>query len=183
MKLSILLLAAEAPPGETTNYFWLPHDFDEVIWGSLAFFLFAFLLVKFARRPVVDAFSKRVSTVEEELEVAARARLAAEAERDRIKSALADSDSEAARIIEEARASADQLAVDIAARAQVDAERVRERAAADLVALRTQAESDLAGELARLSLGAAERVVETSLDDAAQQRLIDDYIAQVGTQN
>jgi NAD+ synthase (glutamine-hydrolysing) len=55
--------------------------------------------------------------------------------------------------------------------------------ASDLVSARTQAESDLSGELSRLSLGAAERVVETSLDPAAQQRLIDDYINQVGTQN
>ena len=46
-----------------------------------------------------------------------------------------------------------------------------------------QAEADLSSELSRLALGAAERVVETSLDDAAQQRLIDAYISQVGTQN
>ena len=46
-----------------------------------------------------------------------------------------------------------------------------------------QAEADLSGELSRLALGATEKVVEGSLDPAAQQRLIDDYINQVGTQN
>ena len=59
----------------------------------------------------------------------------------------------------------------------------RERAAFDLATTRSQAQADLSGELSRLSLGAAEAVVETSLDEAAQQRLIDDYINQVGTQN
>jgi F-type H+-transporting ATPase subunit b len=165
------------------NGFWLPHDINEVIWGSLAFFVVAFLLVKFGRKPVTEALAKRSEAVSADLDAAAQARLAAEAERDRIKAALADSESEAARIIEEARLSADQLTADTAARAVADAERVRERGAADLVALRTQAESDLAGELARLSLGAAEQVVNTSLDDAAQQRLIDAYIGQVGSQN
>ncbi len=46
-----------------------------------------------------------------------------------------------------------------------------------------QATADLSGELSRLALGAAEEVVASSLDDAAQQRLIDDYISQVGAQN
>jgi len=172
------LLAAE-----TSNGFWLPHDFNEVIWGTIAFLVVAYLLWKFGAKLVSEYFTKRSATVEEELSAAAEARLAAEAERDRIKAALADSESESARIVEEARASADQLAVDGAARAEAEAARVRERATADLATTRAQAESDLAGELARLSLGAAERVVRSSLDDDAQQQLIDSYISQVGTQN
>jgi F-type H+-transporting ATPase subunit b len=180
MLSTIAVLAAE--PG-AENAFWLPHDINEVIWGSLAFAIVAFLLWKFARKPLAAMLSGRIEQIENELGQAAQARQAAEAERDRIKAALADSDSEAARIIAEARTGAEQLAADIEARTGTDITTVRERAAADLVSARTQAESDLSGELSRLSLGAAERVVETSLDPAAQQRLIDDYINQVGTQN
>ena len=165
------------------NGFWLPHDFNEVIWGSMSFLIVAGLLWKFARKPAAAMLSNRIAQIQSELDQAAQARQAAEAERDRIKAALADSDSEAARLIAEARASAEQLAADIEARTGSDIIAVRERAAADLVSARTQAESDLSGELSRLSLGAAERVVETSLDPAAQQRLIDAYISQVGTQN
>ncbi len=168
---------------EAGNAFWLPHDINEVIWGTLAFLVVAVLLVKFGRKPIADFFSGRIAGIQANLDAAEQARTAAEAERDRIKAALADSDSEAARIIEEARASADQVNADSGARAAREADRVRERAAADLVSTRNQAESDLAGELSRLSLGAAERVVETSLDDAAQQRLISQYISQVGSQN
>ena len=178
--INTAVLAAEAG---AENGFWLPYDINEVIWASLAFAIVAFLLWKFARKPLAAMLSGRISQIEGELDAAAQSRLAAEAERDRIKAALADSDSEAARIIAEARTSADQLGVDIEARTGADIVAVRERAAADLVSARTQAESDLSGELSRLSLGAAERVVETSLDPAAQQRLIDDYINQVGTQN
>jgi F-type H+-transporting ATPase subunit b len=182
---TIAVLASEA--GEAThveeNAFWLPYDFNEVIWGTLSFLVVAFLLWKFARKPIAAMLSGRIEGIRTNLDAAEQARLAAEAERDRIKAALADSDTEAARIIEEARSSADQLGRDAGSRATRDAERVRERAVADLAATRTQAESDLAGELARLSLGAAERVVENSLDDASQQRLIDSYISQVGSQN
>lgn len=180
MMNNLTVLAAEAG---AENGFWLPHDLWEVFWGSLAFLVVFFLLWKFARKPAAEFFSGRISGIAEELDSATQERLVAEGERDRIKAALADSDSEAARIIEEARRSADQLTADIAARAEADAVALRERATADLASTRAQAESDLAGELSRLSLGAAERVVERSLDDAAQQRLIDDYISQVGSQN
>lgn len=180
MFTSSALLAAEEG---AENGFWLPHDINEVIWGSLAFLVVAALMWKFARKPVAAFLTGRIAGIAATLDAAEQSRLAAEAERDRIKAALADSDTEAARIIEAACTSADQLGRDTEVRAARDAEQVHERATADLAATRTQAESDLAGELARLSLGAAERVVESSLDEASQQRLINSYISQVGSQN
>jgi F-type H+-transporting ATPase subunit b len=172
------ILGAEGP-----NTFWLPGATNEIYWGTIAFFVMAFLLVKFARKPFLDYFHRRSEVVADQLGEAEEARVAAEAERDRIKSALADSDTEAARIIEDARRTADALTADIAARADADVAALRERASIDLAATRAQAQADLAGELSRLALGAAEEVVTSSLDADSQQRLIDDYIRQVGTQN
>ena len=103
----------------------------------MAFIIVAVLLWKFARKPAAQMLHNRIASIESELGEAAQARQAAEAERDRIKAALADSDTEAARIIDEARASADQLAADIEARAGTDVAAVRERAAADLASART----------------------------------------------
>ncbi len=174
----INLLAAEAP-----NEWWLPGDKNEVIWGTLAFLIVAILLVKFAKAPVLKYYANRTAAVETQLQTAEQARLDAETERDRIKSALADSDAEAARIIEEARQSADRLRADIEARTVTEIAQLRERAEADLATTRTQATADLTGEVSRLALGATEEVVGSTLDDSAQQRLIDDYIRQVGSQN
>ncbi len=53
----------------------------------------------------------------------------------------------------------------------------------DLAATRNQIEAELSGELSRLAMGAAERVVSEELDAASQQRLIDSYINDVGSQN
>jgi F-type H+-transporting ATPase subunit b len=178
MNANLLLLASEGINGK-----WLPADKLEVIWGTAAFLVVAVLLVKFARKPVVEGLAKRSANIAATLGAAEESRVAAESERDRIKAALADSDAEAARIVEGARSTADQLAIVVAARAQVEAASVRERAVADQATTQAQASADLSAELSRLALGAAERVVETSLDDAAQQRLIDSYISQVGSQN
>lgn len=172
------LLAAEGPNG-----LWLPADINEVIWSSLAFLIVAVLLYKFGADVVRRYYANRTAAVEERLDAAASARTEAEAERDRIKAALADSDDEAARIIEEARQTADRLRVDIAARTETEIAQIRDRAAADLVVTQGQANADLAGEVSRLALGATEQYVGSTLDGAAQQRLIDDYIRQVGSQS
>ena len=168
---------------EGSNGYWLPADINEVIWGTLAFFCVAIPLWKFGKKPVVEGLAKRRQGIADRLGEAEQARVAAEAERDRIKAALADSDAEAARIIEDSRKAADQLGIDTVARTQDEISALRERARVDLPPPRLQAQADLAGELSRLALGAAEEVVGTSLDEAAQQRLIDSYINQVGSQN
>lgn len=168
---------------EGSNGWWLPADFNEVIWGSLAFLIVFVLLWKFGGPFIADLLRGRKEQIAERLDAAAEEREAAEAERDRIKAALADSDTEAGRIVEEARRAADQLGIDTAARTEAEIAGLRERAAMDLAATRMQATADLSGELSRLALGAAEEVVTSSLDDAAQQRLIDAYISQVGSQN
>ncbi|MEI7888019.1 MAG: F0F1 ATP synthase subunit B [Actinomycetes bacterium] len=178
MLSTLAILAAEEGNGA-----WLPSELNEVIWGTLSFLVVATLLVKFAKAPTLTFLANRTAGIKATLDEAEQERISAEAARDGVKAALADSDTEAARIIEQAHADAEQLGRDTKIRAARDAQQVTERAAADLVSNRQQAESDLAGELSRLSLGAAERVVETSLDDATQQRLIQSYIDQVGSQN
>ncbi len=177
--MNILLLAEEG----AENAFWLPHDIQEVFWGTLAFLIVAGMLWKFAKEPGSNYFKSRTADIEETLDQARTQRDTAEAKRDEIKSALADSDSEAARIVENARSAADALTAEIADRAREDVILARERAEIDLVAARGQMNADLSGELSRLSLGAAERVVESSLDDDSQQRLIDSYISQVSGRN
>jgi F-type H+-transporting ATPase subunit b len=176
-------LAVFAAEAGAENGAWFPHDMREVFWGSLAFLIVFALLWKFAKKPGSDYLKNRTAAVADSLESAARSREEAEAERDRIKSALADADSEKSRIIEEGRRSADALTADIAARADRDVAGVQERASVDLAATRNQIEAELSGELSRLAMGAAERVVSEELDAASQQRLIDSYINDVGSQN
>ncbi|MEI2698330.1 MAG: ATP synthase F0 subunit B [Microthrixaceae bacterium] len=124
MLTEIAILASEEG---AANAFWLPHDIKEVFWGTLSFLIIVFLLWKFARKPIANGLGGRIERIAGELDVAAQARLAAEAERDRIKAALADSDTEAARIIAEARTSADRLGVEIANRTDADVVALRER--------------------------------------------------------
>ena len=162
---------------------WLPHDINEVYWGTAAFLIVVGLIVWKAGPAIKAAIAARPARIAAELDSAAAARVEGESRVAEVKNALADSDKEAARIIAEARETAVRLGTETATRAEVEAAAIRERGAAELASARRQAQADLTAEVSRLALGAAERVVTTNLDDATQQSLIDSYISQVGATN
>lgn len=174
----LALLAAEEGNG-----YWLPHDINEVIWGTLAFAIVFGLLIWKAGPAIKTALAARPARIKEELDTAAAARSTAEKSFADVKAALADSDKEAARIVEEARETAARLTTDYAARGDAEAATIRERGAIEIAAARRQAQADLVGEVTRIAAGAAERVVESNMTDATQQQLIDDYIGQLGSKN
>ena len=165
---------------EEPNGVHLASDINEVIWGSLAFFVLLALVVWKAGPAIKAAFTGRTDRIRSEL-------AAAEAERDEAEAALTakaadvpDVGSEQARIREEAEVTAARLKTDMAAKAQTDAAALVARANADVVTQRSQALADMREEVARLTRDATEAVVTDSLDDASQSDLIDQYISQVG---
>jgi len=177
--LALLAEAAASPE----NGKWLAHDKNEIIWGTLAFFVVVALLMWKAAPAIRKAMTGRTERIQAELDAATLQRTEAEGERDRIKAALADSDAEASRIVADAHETAAKLKENIAERTVSEIALLRERASADIDATRRQSLADLTGDVSRLSLGAAEQLVEHNLGDDAQQSLIESYIARVGVSN
>lgn len=176
MNTSGLLVAA----AEGGNGFWIPADFNEVIWNSTAFFIVAALMWKFLRKPVAEFFRSRAAGISGELDASTATRTEAEVEHDRIRTALAGADDEANQILVEAREAAARITAELEQRTVTDIANVRAAHEAEIIELRTRAEADLSADLAALSLGSAELVVQRSLDATAQQRLIDNYIDGIG---
>lgn len=162
------------------NGFWLPHDINEVYWGTLAFILIAALLWWKAYPAIKKAMHGRSERIANELSEAETARTTAQAELAELQSKLANADQERQRIIAEARQSAEVLQAQLVERAEADAAAIRARGTADAESAKTQAIADLQAEVAALALGAAEAVITQSMDAATQQSLIDGYIDQVG---
>ena len=132
---------------------------------------------------IKTALAARPARIKEELDTAAAARSTAEKSFADVKAALADSDKEAARILEEARETASKVGADIVARAHTDAAAIKERGQVEIQSARRQAQADLTAEVSRLALGAAEKVIESNLSEATQQALVESYISQVGAAN
>ncbi len=124
----------------------------------------------------------RTERIRSDLQAAETAKADAQGVLDEYKAQLSDARAESGRIIEEARQAADRIKRDQEARLQTELAELRARAVADIDSAKAQAVSDLRGEVAQLAIGAAETVVQRSLDEATQTQLIEDYINQVAAQ-
>lgn len=153
----------------------------EIIWGGLAFLIVLAVLMKFAFPALKKGLKDREEKIREDIESASRAREEAETEAAQYRAAIGDARSEANTILEEARADAERIRRDVVGRAEAEANEVRERAQEDIRLAQERAMSDLRAQVADLSIGLAEKVVERNLDRATQQALIDSYIDSVGS--
>lgn len=153
----------------------LPES-NEIVWGAISFAVLFVLLWKLAYPGIKKGMEGRTERIRNDLEAAETAKADAQRVLEEYRAQLADSKAEAGRIIEEARQQADQLKRDQEQRLQVELTAMRERAAADVESARTQALADLRGEVASLVSEGVDRVVRGGLDQATQQRLVDEYI-------
>jgi F-type H+-transporting ATPase subunit b len=154
---------------------------NELIWGGIGFLVVFFFLWRLGLPAIKKAMEARTERIRNDLDQAERQRTEADTLLSEYRAQLADAKNESARIIEEARQSADALKRDQEARLQSELAELRARAAADIESAKTQAISDLRGEVAQLAVGAAEVVIGRNLDQATQVQLIEDYINQVAS--
>jgi len=174
-----LVLAAEDVVHEANGQI-LSSDFDEVIWGTIAFLLVAALLYWKGLPAAKNMAKTRTDRIEADLAAAAAARESAESELAELQARIANADEECARILSEADETAANLKQQLLAKADTDADDARRRAVADASSSEEQVSRGLEVEIGRLAVGAAEAVVVNSLDDAAQAELIEQYITRVG---
>jgi len=178
--LSMLTLAA-APVVHKANGNILSSDFDEVIWGTVAFLIVAALLIWKGLPAAKNMATTRTDRLAKELDDAAAERETAESKLAELQQRIANADEECSRILAEADGAAVSLKDQLVAKADSDATDVRRRAVDDSASAEAQVSRGLEVEVGRLAIGAAEAVVTNSLDDAAQNDLIEKYISQVGT--
>lgn len=180
LALALGALAAAVPvvasAQEATGIAALGFNLPGLIAQLVNFTILMVVLRIFLYRPFMRILDDRKQRIAEGIEKAEQAASAASA-----------SESESARLIEEARAegrelvsraqdSAQELRTELETRARQDAEQIVSRARDEIVLERDQAIQLLRGEFADLTIRAAERVVGQSLDREAHQRLIDETL-------
>ena len=155
---------------------------SELVWGAVSFTALFLLLRRFAYPQIKQMAENRAERIRSDLASAESTKADAEQVLAEYRAQLNDAKAEAGRIIEEARQAADAIKRDQEARLQSELADLRARAVADIDSAKAQAVSDLRGEVAQLAIGAAETVVQRSLDEATQTQLVEDYINQMAAQ-
>ncbi len=180
---AVLLLAQEhAPEAADPTRVVLP-EWNELIWGAVAFFLLFGALAKFAFPRLRQSLQAREDAIRSELERAEQARLESEQKREEYERQLADARGEADRIVREAGEAAEGLRRDRIARAEEEARQIVEKARQDAEQEKTRAFADLQRVMADISIEAATRVLNKELSDpTAQRQLVEQFIAESSAQ-
>lgn len=165
--------------GYITSHSILPHKWELII-GSAASIIVFVGLYKLAGPLIKKSFNDRTARIQAELDNAASAKAAAENEATSIRQAKGDIDSERARLFAEADTQAEALLADGRVRLDAEVAELEARADADIVAAAGRGSDELRAEIARYTGTAVDRIVAGTLDDAAQQELIETFIARVG---
>ncbi len=155
----------------------------EIFWGAFGFIVVMAGMWKFAVPAMKTTLDARADRIREDLDSAEAQRTEATGILAEYQAQLTDARNESARIIEEARQTADEMKQQLAAKAQADIAELRTKATADIEAAKVQAIADLRGEVANLAIGAAEQVVGRSLDRDTNVALVEAYINQVGSKS
>lgn len=171
---SPVLAAAASSQQEYTGFFSVDFWSLIFVWINL---LILFLIMKhFLYKPVKKMLEARKNEVEQTYREADEAKDAALSMQKEYEEHLKNAKEEANELMRSATRKAQQRSDEIVAEAQQKSAGMLERAREQLELEKRQAVKEIRGEISDLALMAAEKVVGSQLDQAEQERLIDEFI-------
>jgi len=182
--LNLFILAAEAAPGAAepnTSHNPIIPELGELVYSLIAFAVLIILFKKFGFNAVQKAMAARTERIRKDLDQAESAKGEAEGILSEYKTQLADAKAESNRIIDEARQQAEKVKADVLESTNKEVADLKAKATQDIETARTAALASLQTSVASIAIELAEKVVEKNLDRDTNTRLIDSFIAKVGS--
>jgi len=176
-----LLLATPilASEGGTDSSLLIQPQFGTMFWTLVTFLILAFLLGRFAWKPLLAAVDAREAGIRDALDQARGEREESQKVLEEHRSLVTLARKERAEAVESGRQDALRLKAEILDEARKQREQLMTQAEAQIAAGLRQARTELRGEAADLAIQAASRLMGKNLDDATQRRLVEDYLAEL----
>jgi F-type H+-transporting ATPase subunit b len=169
--ITAALLAAAAGKGSITDI-----DLMLTVLTVVLFVIFAFVLKKLGWKPLLDMIEERERTIRQSVEGAQKANTEAQALLVQHKETMREAGQQREDMLKQAFADADQARANLVAQAKADAEKQLAKAREQIQREKQLAIQEIRGEIADLAMGAAAKIVESSLTKDAQRKLVDDFI-------
>ena len=176
MHLSTHVLAASEGEGGGAAELLLPA-WPELVAGIIAFSLVYFFVWKWVWPSMSKTIEARRAAVTGQIEAAEKAKAEAESLLADYRGQLAGAKSEANRLVEEARQTAEQMRADILAKAEADGEQIRAKARDEAAGEKSRALAEARSQVGDISVDLAGKIVGETLDGDAHRALIDRYLA------
>ena len=153
-------------------------NFTLVVQG-VAFFLVAWLVMKFGWPHIMAAIEQRQQQIAEGLAAADRARKELAQGEEKVAEEIRQARIKANEIVEQAHARANQIIDAAKTEAIAEAGRQRILADAELVASANRAREDLRRQVSALAVAGAEKLIRKEIDGNAHKALLDELAAEI----
>lgn len=153
-------------------------NLPQLIAQVVNFFILLFILRLVAYKPILKMLDERKQKIAEGLNAAEIARAEAASAQANIQAQLDTARKEGQEIVANAQGIATRIQADAREQSSKDRDVALERARVEIQQERDRAIADLRGEFADITVKAAEKVINQTLDRQSHQRVIDETLAE-----
>lgn len=150
-----------------------------IVWTAVIFVILAYLLLKFAWKPIFSMLEERETKIRESLQAAEKARAEAEESAARRLEVIQEAKKDAQRIISDARHSAEKLSQDMLTKAQKEAESLLDRAKGEIEAGRDRVLQEMRDLAVQLTMSATEKLIRKNLSKEDHRAAIEESLARM----
>lgn len=144
-------------------------------------FIIVFLVLRWkAWGPILTMVAQREKAIQDAIDAAKRERQEAEKMLAEQRQAIADARREAAELVKRNQAEVEKTREDLLAKSRKESEEVIAQARRQIHDEKTKALTEVRSYAVDLALQAAQRLVESSLDEARQRQLVNEFITGIG---
>jgi F-type H+-transporting ATPase subunit b len=153
-----------------------------LVMQILLFIVLMMVLTNYLYNPILNALEERKAKIAKGLEDARQASIARDNADADAKKVLDEARAEAARVRQEASVQAEETAKGIIAQANEESRSILAAAREDAEEERNNVLAELRGQVAAISIAAANKLVGAGLDESRQRALIADFFSKVPTE-
>ena len=143
-------------------------------------FLQVFLIKKFLFKPVNEMLEKRRAKADAEIREAQQAKEEAEAVKSEYESNMSEARAQANELIATAKKTADQQTEEMLKEAAAEAAAIRAKAEKDIEQEKKKAVNEIRDEIGGIAMEIAGKVIEREISEQDHEKLISDFISNVG---
>lgn len=143
-----------------------------IIGQSIAFFVFVWFCMKYVWPPITSILEERQRKIAEGLEAAERAQKDLDLAQNKAAEELRDAKRQGAELIEQANKRANQIIDEAKEKARDEGQRLIAAAKAEIEMEVQRAREGLRAQVAAIAVAGAERILESSIDQAANEELV-----------
>lgn len=150
-----------------------------IVWTIVTFILLAYVLAKYAWKPMLKALQEREESIKNALEQSEKARAEASELLKQNEQNLARAEEEYQKMIREGKVLGEKMKDEIITKAHQQAQRELQQAKDEIQRDIEAAKQQLRSEVADLALKAAEKILDEALDEKRQKKIVDSFLNQL----